>query len=151
VRNEALKDLEGLVGEWTLTMSDAWFLEDRDRRQTGSATIDWLGDAFIEVRASLGMDHGTWHWVIGRNDARDQYVLLYHDQRGVLRVFEMTFDAGRWTLTREDPDFHQRFLATIDGDRILGRWEASEDGGETWRKDYDLTFERKGSAMTSAA
>ena len=151
MRNEALKDLEGLVGEWTLTMSDAWFLEDRDRRQTGSATIDWLGDAFIEVRASLGMDHGTWHWVIGRNDARDQYVLLYHDQRGVLRVFEMTFDAGRWTLTREDPDFHQRFLATIDGDRILGRWEASEDGGETWRKDYDLTFERKGSAMTSAA
>jgi hypothetical protein len=141
VKNEALERLDGLVGNWKLVMTNAWFLED-DFRGEGSATIEWLGDAFLQMRATLGTDQGTWHWVIGRSDAREQFVLLYHDERGVLRVFDMTFAEGQWTLTREDPDFHQRFVATVENDRVIGRWEASEDAGTTWRKDFDLTFER---------
>jgi hypothetical protein len=54
----------------------------------------------------------------------------------------MTFGNGEWALLREDPDFHQRFVATVTDDRMLGRWEASEDAGATWRKDFDLIFER---------
>jgi hypothetical protein len=54
----------------------------------------------------------------------------------------MTFDGRGWTMTREDPDFRQRFIADVEKDRILGRWEASEDAGKTWRKDFDLTFTR---------
>ncbi len=80
--------------------------------------------------------------MIGRNDARDAYVALYHDDRGVCRLFDMTFDGAHWTLNREDPDFYQRFIADIEADRILGRWEASEDEGGTWRKDFDLTYVR---------
>lgn len=144
MRNEALNELEGLVGDWKLTMTDAWFLESREVEVDGAAKIEWLGDAFLEMRATLGMDHGRWHWVIGRNDPREQFVLLYHDERGVCRVFDMTFGEGEWTLTREDPDFHQRFIATVDGDRIAGRWEASEDFGKTWRKDFDVMFDRRG-------
>jgi hypothetical protein len=41
-----------------------------------------------------------------------------------------------------DPDFHQRFVAAVHPDRIDGRWDASDDGGTTWRKDFDLIFER---------
>jgi len=143
VRNEALEQLDGLVGDWKLTMADAWFLESPDIEHAGSATIAWLGEAFLEMRATFGRDQGTWHWVIGRSDPRDQLVLLYHDERGVCRVFDMTYSDGQWTLTREDPDFHQRFIATVDGDRIVSRWEASEDFGITWRKDFDLIFERR--------
>ena len=49
-----------------------------------------------------------------------------------------------WTsLLREDPDFYQRFTGEFQGDdRIHGAWEASEDEGRTWRKDFDLIFER---------
>jgi hypothetical protein len=36
----------------------------------------------------------------------------------------------------------QRFVAGVEPDRITGRWEASEDRGSTWRKDFDLVFER---------
>jgi hypothetical protein len=142
VRNESLQRLEGLVGDWTLTMTQAWFLDDPDLEVEGQATVGWLGDAFLEVRATLGTDQSTWHWIVGRSDAREQLVLLYHDERGVLRVFEMTFGDGEWTLVREDPDFHQRFIASVGPDRIVGRWEASEDAGRTWRKDFDLIFER---------
>jgi hypothetical protein len=54
----------------------------------------------------------------------------------------MTFDGTTWTLLREDPDFHQRIVATVEGDRISARVEASEDAGATWRKDFDLIFDR---------
>jgi hypothetical protein len=142
MRNEALDQLGDLVGEWKLTMTNAWFLESLDIKGEGSATIQWLGEAFLEIRATFGEEHGSWHWVIGRSDAREQLVLLYHDERGELRVFDMTFGHGQWTLVREDPDFYQRFIATVEADRIDGRWEASEDAGVTWRKDFDLFFER---------
>jgi hypothetical protein len=43
--------------------------------------------------------------------------------------FRMTFADGELTLWRQDPDFHQRFVATVTADRIDGRWDASEDAG----------------------
>ena len=144
MKNEALLQLEGLVGQWKLTMTHAWFLENLDIAVEGAATVEWLGEAFLELRATLGTEQSTWHWIIGRSDAREQLVLLYHDERGVLREFDMTFGDGEWTLVREDPDFHQRFIATVGPDRIDGRWEASEDFGVTLRKDFDLIFERRG-------
>jgi hypothetical protein len=138
----ALEQLQGLVGTWSMTMTNAWFLESPEVEREGTATIEWLGDAFLELRATLGMGHGTWHWVIGRSDPREQLVLLYYDERAVCRVFDMTFGDGQWTLVREDPDFDQRFIASVEGDRIVGRWEASEDFGKTWRQDFDLIFSR---------
>jgi hypothetical protein len=63
------------------------------------------------------------------------------------RIYAMTFDGERWTLTREQPafrplDFAQRFTATIDaGGRIIrGAWEVDE--GRSWRKDFDMTYTR---------
>jgi hypothetical protein len=144
MRNTELERLDGLVGEWTTTISDAWFLEPPGVEVPGTTTIEWLGESFLVVRSELGEDahHSEMRLVIGRSDANDVYVALYHDDRGVCRQFAMTFDGGHWTMTREDPDFHQRFIADVEKDRILGRWEASEDQGKTWRKDFDLTFER---------
>jgi hypothetical protein len=54
----------------------------------------------------------------------------------------MTFDSSRWVLSRADPDMFLRFVASVEADRIVGRWEASEDQGGTWREDFDLIFER---------
>jgi hypothetical protein len=34
-------------------------------------------------------------------------------------------------------------VAIVTGDRIDGRWEASDDSGTTWRKEFDLVFERR--------
>ena len=58
------------------------------------------------------------------------------------RLFQMSFMGNDWTLHREDPDFHQRFVAHLGADRIHGHWDASEDRGATWRKDFDLIFDR---------
>jgi hypothetical protein len=54
----------------------------------------------------------------------------------------MTFHGSEWTLSREVPDMFQRFIADVSPDRIAGQWEASDDQGSTWRKDFDLVFDR---------
>jgi hypothetical protein len=141
-----MQHLDVLVGSWHTTMRNAWFLEPPGQEVPGSSTVEWLGDAFVIFRWTMLGDVGTatsqMVLVLGRNDARGTYTALYHDERGVCRVFAMSFDGERWSLSREDPDMSQRFIADVGPDRIAGRWEASEDHGSTWRKDFDLTFER---------
>ena len=54
----------------------------------------------------------------------------------------MIFTDDRWTMTPEGPDIHQRFVPTLAADREPG--DASEDERQTWRKDFNLAFERSG-------
>jgi hypothetical protein len=139
MRSEAMAALDVLVGEWRLILSDAFFLEEDEVR--GSARGEWVGEAFVLLTVELG-GGGPQSFVLGRSDANEAYAALYHDERGVNRLFVMEFGAGAWTLHREDPDFHQRWISMVSPDRIAGRWEASENAGATWRKDFDLTFDR---------
>ena len=106
---------------------NVWFLEPVDQKVPGSAeTVEWLGEAFVVFRWTMGGDVGPatseMVLVLGRSDARDAYTALYHDERGVCRVYAMTFDGSRWILIREDPDMFQRFIADVGSDRIAGRW-----------------------------
>ena len=146
MRNAAMARLDVLVGSWRATMRDAWFLEPADLEVPGTATAEWLGDSFVVFRWTMGGDVGKatneMVLVLGRSDTNDTYTALYHDERGVCRVYAMTFDGTHWTLNREDADMYQRFVADVGPDWIAGRWEASEDRGSTWRKDFDLVFER---------
>lgn len=146
MRNEAMEQLNVLVGSWRTTLRNAWFLDPPDQEVPGTATFAWLGDAFVVLRWTMTGDVGKATseqvLVLGRSDPQDAYTALYHDERGVCRVFSMAFDGARWILLREDPDMFQRFIAEVGPDRIAGRWEASEDRGATWRKDFDLIFDR---------
>ncbi|TQS41096.1 hypothetical protein [Cryptosporangium phraense] len=143
MRNAELAKLDGLIGEWATTLSDAWFL-DAGVVVLGTTSIARLGESLLIMRTMLPgrSESSEMTFVIGRSDPNDTFVALYEDERGVCREFAMRFDEEHWTLSREDPDMHQRFLADVEGDRVFGRWEASDDEGATWRKDFDLTFER---------
>jgi len=138
--------LDVLAGTWRVTMRNAWFLEPAGREVPGTARGEWLEDGFLVLRWSLDEDvaPATRHnvLVLGRDDARDAYTALYHDERGVGRVFAMTFDGASWTLLREDPDMDQRFTGEVTDVRITGRWEASVDQGATWRTDLELELVR---------
>ena len=102
--SKTLEKLDVLVGDWMLTLSDAWFPEPAGATARGSATVEWLGEAFLIMRTEM---EGTSSLAIGRSDARDDYTALYHDSRGVRRAFATTFQDEGWTLSREDPDFRQ--------------------------------------------
>ena len=112
-----------------------------DVEQHGHATARWVGDAFIEITAELEGEH-TWHFMIGRSDANDGFVVLYHDPRPTSRMFDMTVNGNEWVMRREDPDFHQTFVFNVSPDRIDSHPDASDDQGQTWRRDFDLIWER---------
>src|SRR5688572_6429965 len=97
MRNPALAEMDVLVGEWNITLTNAWFLESMDVQQHGHASIRWLGEAFIEMVAEMNGEP-TWHFVFGRSDANERLVALYHDPRPTSRVFEMTFGGGNWSM-----------------------------------------------------
>lgn len=145
MRSDAMGSLDVLAGSWRVTMSDAWFLGP-ERVVPGLGAASWVGEAFLLFRWTMHGDVGPatteMSLVLGRSDASDAYAALYHDERGTSRVYGMTFAGGRWSLLREDPDMFQRFVADVGRERISGRWEASDDRGATWRKDFDLVFDR---------
>jgi len=141
MRNPALEPLDDLVGEWSLTLTNAWFLESLDVEQHGTASARWLGDAFMELEANLEGEP-LWHFVFGRSDANGELLALYHDPRPTSRVFHATCVGDTLTLLRQDPDFHQRFIATVTPSRIEGHWDASDDAGASWRKDFDVILKR---------
>jgi len=148
MRNTELEKLDRLVGEWTTTISDAWFLEPTGAQVTGSTIVEWIGESFLLLRSKFNQGqhvHSEMTLVLGRSDPNNAYVALYHDGRGVCREYATDCDNGHWTLTHQDSDMHQRFIADVQTDRVLGRWDASEDQGKTWRKDFYLTYTRTAS------
>jgi hypothetical protein len=128
MRNEAMQQLDVLVGSWGTTMLNAWFLEPAGRKVTGSAIGEWLDDAFVVFAWTMVGDVGKatskMVLVLGRCDAHDAYTALYHDERSVCRVFAMTFDGSHWNLSREDRDMFQRgssLTSTPTGSQVAGR------------------------------
>jgi hypothetical protein len=69
--------------------------------------------------------------------------MLYFDERGVSRKYEVTLRDNTWKWWRNAPGFSQRFTGTlVDGGRtIVGTGELSRDG-TMWEKDLELTYRR---------
>lgn len=139
---EMLKELEPLLGEWTIQAGppdgEPWPGE-------GRASFEWHDSkAHLVQRWSVDMPEApNGVAVIGCDAAAGTYFQLYSDDRGVCRVYEMSIGDGEWRLWRDGAPFAQRFTARIasDGRTIEGRWELAEDGKE-FRTDFDTTWRR---------
>jgi hypothetical protein len=132
-----LENLGLLVGEWDLELV---FPSDLSRRVHGKATFDWLeGDAFVIERLADS------RWIMGPDDSSEEYSVLYHDGRGVSRVYQMSLDSSAWKMWRISPGFSQRFEGRFSDDKsmITAHWEKSNDGS-TWEHDFDLTYTKVG-------
>jgi len=144
-RNPALAALEPLIGRWRMELYGAAFLPTPETRVTGSLEIEWIEEgAAVAIRQGDAEQPPSAVWVIGRDDAREDYTALYADSRGVSRVYAMSLDGARWRIWRENPEFSQRFEAELEpgGGRIRGRWEKSTDHGATWEHDFNLDYIR---------
>ena len=138
----ALKELEPLVGEWSLEAippgGPPWPGE-------GHATFEWMeGAPFLIERSTVEGEAPDEVTVIGCDAANGTYFQLYSDERNVCRVYEMSIGDGEWNLWREGEPFGQRFTGRFseDGNRIDGREIKTESG---WESDFDLNYVRVGS------
>jgi hypothetical protein len=141
--NPALKELEILVGDWNMELSNASFLPSSSATMTGHVSVEW-----VESGAFLVMHMGNKPpntpdaiWLISRDASTPNYTVLYYDARKVSRVYAMSFSEGTWKMWRNSPDFSQRFEGKVrdDGNTITAYWEKSSNGS-TWEHDFDVTY-----------
>src|SRR5262245_52720253 len=93
--NPALSALEVLVGEWTIEIS-----VEGSSLGNGQTIFEWAeGGAFLAQRtASPKAEFPSTVMLIGCDQAQDTYTVLYHDSRGVSRVYRMSLHEGNWQL-----------------------------------------------------
>ena len=145
-QNPALKHLEVLVGDWEMELSDASFLPRPSDTAKGLISFQWVQDgAFLLMRMG-DQPPGPLAamWLISRDESTPDYTVLYYDNRGVSRVYEMSFADGVWKIWREAPGFSQRFDGRFsdDGNTVTASWEKSLDGTK-WEHDFNVTYTRR--------
>lgn len=142
--NPALADLEFLVGEWDMKLSNASFLPRRSETAHGHVPFAFVEDGALLVMRQIEQSANppSARWTIGRDESGADYTVLYSDNRGVSRVFGMSFSDDTWRLWRNCPGFSQRFEGRVSPDRrtITSHWESTD--GTTWEHDFDITYTR---------
>jgi len=141
--NAATEVLEPLIGVWDTVGSHGLIPGKTLHGRTSFAWDEsgWFLRMSSSIREDVGIPAGV--AMIGSDDQLGTYVMIYYDQRGVSRLYQVSMqgDVLRWW--REAPELSQRYSLTIsrDGRTMAGKGELSKDGS-TWEKDLDLTYTR---------
>ena len=142
IPNPALQSFSALVGEWKTTGSHPYV---PDTTFHGRTTFDWLeGGAFLIMRSEIDepkIPSGI--AIFGSDDEAQKSFMLYFDERGVSRKYDVTMTRNQLEWSRADPSFSQRFIIAIedDGNKMIGKGEMSRDG-KAWERDLSLTYVR---------
>ncbi|GAA3801802.1 hypothetical protein ACFS5L_40565 [Streptomyces phyllanthi] len=145
-RQEALRRLDVLVGEWVVEAEFA----GGEAAAVGRSVFEWTLDGQFLVQRTKAPDPAPDSTAIVSVDlGTGAYTQHYFDARGVVRTYAMTFDGEVWRLLRERADFsplhfQQRFTGRIedDGDTVRGAWELAKLGSREWERDFGLTYRR---------
>jgi len=139
--NAALKKLEILIGDWKISAKHRQI----PNPITGKISFDWFnGKSFLIMRTDFnhsGPANST--AIIGSDDSAEKLSMLYFDERGVSRIYEVEFNENVLRMQRDYPGFSQRYKGTIkdDGNTIEGVWELCEDN-VNWKKDMEIIYSR---------
>jgi hypothetical protein len=140
--NLSLKPLSVLVGTWN-TVGTHPLVPGTTFH--GRTTFEWLeGGAFLIMHSEIDEPEiPSGIAIFGTDDTTGECSMLYFDERGVSRRYEVSLEANVWKWWRNTPDFSQRFAGTIaaDGRTICGEGKLSRDGA-SWEPDLQLTYTR---------
>jgi hypothetical protein len=138
--NPALEALGALVGEWR-TIGKHPYLPGKTLH--GRTSFAWLeGGAFLIMRSETDEpDIPDGLAIFGSDDSLHEYFMLYFDERGVSRKYDVKLSQRGLVWARNDPAFAQRFTIDFasDGQTMSGRGEMSKDGA-AWEPDLELTY-----------
>jgi hypothetical protein len=135
----ALASFDALIGTWATEATHPMF----DGVVPGSVTLEWLeGGQFIVQRSHN--DHEAFPdaiCVIGAPEDGDGLVMEYFDSRGVRRTYGVALEDGVLRMWRDDPEFAQRYSATIGHDGFEGQWQLARTPGD-WQDDLRVVHRR---------
>jgi hypothetical protein len=143
--NPALEPLAPLLGEWRTTGTHPLLPGTTFHGRTSFAWHE--GGSFVLMRSEIDepeIPDGV--AVIGSDDAAGTSTMIYFDERGVSRRYDVEIGDGEVSWHRDEAGFAQRMVLTIaaDGNRLEARGTMSRDGG-AWEDDLQLTYERTSS------
>ena len=142
IPNPQLAAFGPFIGAWTTRGGHA-LLPGVELR--GRTAFEWHeGGAFLIVRSEideLGIPSGI--AIIGSDDQTGTFTMLYFDERGVSRRYDVSIENGVFRWSRTAPGFSQRYAITVspDGKALHSAGELSRDGA-TWNPDLELSYER---------
>jgi hypothetical protein len=128
-----LAALAVFIGTWDVELV---LPTDPSNAVRAQASFAWLEEGAFVLERLLDS-----RWIIGPDETTGAYCVLYHDARGVSRVYQMSLRDDIWKLWRDAPGFAQRFEGRFGegATTITARWEKCQDGA-TWEHDFDLRF-----------
>lgn len=141
-RNPILAPLKGLVGQWRTTGTHPYLSR---RTLHGRASFEWIeGAAFLLMRTEMDaaeIPNGV--AIFGADDQAGECFMLYFDERGVSRKYDVEIRTDGLVWTRNHPAFAQRFTLTMaaDGRSMVGRGEMSREKA-AWEPDLELVYAR---------
>lgn len=142
IPNPALEPFSVLIGDWNIIGTHRHI---PDTILHGRSSFEWLANgAFVIMRSELdepGVPSSI--SIFGSDDLAKEYFMLYFDERGVSRKYDVTLHDNILKMWRNAPGFSQRFTGTIEkgGNTMIGIWDLSEDGSP-WAHDLELTYKR---------
>lgn len=135
-----LQPFDALIGTWATEATHPML----DGVAPGSTTFEWLeGGRFLVQRISN--EHELFPdaiSVIGAPESGDGLVMEYFDSRGVRRTYGIALEGGVLRMWRDDPEFAQRFSATLGDDAFDGVWQVARTPGD-WQDDLKVTYRRR--------
>ena len=142
IPNPALQPFEALLGEWQTTGTHPYVPDTTFHGRTSFAWHE--GGAFLIMRSEIDepeIPSGV--AIFGSDDTAQTYYMLYFDERGVSRKYDVTMTKDLLTWRRDESSLSQRTTIAIgdDGTTMVGRGEMSRDGG-AWEDDLSLTYVR---------
>ena len=142
ISNPALQVLGFLIGSWR---TEGTHPDVPDIIFHGRASFEWAeGGVFLIMPSEIdeaGIPSGV--AIFGSDDGAERVYMLYFDERGVSRKFDVTVGTKEVTCRRDHPKFSQimRLRVDGDGDLLLGSGRRSENGAP-WQDDLSLTYTR---------
>lgn len=140
--NPGLSIMDGAVGTWTVTGSHPYL---PGRTLHGSVRFERIErGAFLRMHSKMDDPEIPEGVAIFGTDGDDQTcTMLYFDQRGVARRYDVAFHDDGFTWSRNAPQFAQRFRVTMaeDGRAMRGEGMMKKDGAE-WEPDLHLSYVR---------
>jgi hypothetical protein len=140
--NPALSLLDRAVGAWAVTGSHPQLA---GRTLHGRMTFERIeGGAFVRMHSKMDdaeIPEGVAIFGTDSDDAK--CTMLYFDERGVARLYDVTFHDDGFSWTRDAPQFAQRFRVTIaKDDRTMESEGTMKKEGSEWEPDLRLSYVR---------
>lgn len=141
--NSALERLDRAVGTWTVTGSHP-YLPGRTLR--GKVTFDRIeGGAFVRMHSQMEdkeIPEGV--AIFGTDGDGDTCTMLYFDERGVSRRYDVELHANGFTWSRDSSELAQRFRVTFaDDGRTMDGEGTMKKSGAPWEQDLCLSYVRE--------